>query len=66
MRIAANNRYKSPRLSAAQPNIIQVEGVVLETNTSTNYDAIRGAARALNIDRKYIEHYIYLKQDKPV
>lgn len=66
MRIAANNRYKSPGLSAAQPNSIKVEVVDLETNTSTIYDAIRAAARALNIDRKYIEHYIYLKQDKPV
>lgn len=66
MSIAANNRYKSPRLSAAQPNSIKVEVVDLETNTSTKYDAIRAVARALNIDRKYIEHYIYLKQDKPV
>lgn len=38
MRIAANNRYKSPRLSAAQPNSIKVEVVDLETNTSTKYD----------------------------
>lgn len=40
--------------------------VDLETNTSTLYDAIKGAARALSIDRRYIEHYIYLNQDKPI
>lgn len=65
MRIAANNRYKSPELYAAQPNCIKVEEVDLETNTSTIFDPIRAAARALNIYIKYIEHYIYLKQDKP-
>jgi NUMOD1 domain-containing protein len=70
MRIAANNRDKSPevlaKLSAAQPSGIKVEVVDLETNTSTIYGAIKAAARALNIDRRYIEHYIYLNQDKPV
>lgn len=70
IRIAAYNRDKSPevlaKLSAAQPNSIKVEVVDLETNTSTIYDALKGAARALNINRRYIEHYIYLNQDKPV
>jgi hypothetical protein len=28
----------------------------METNTSTIYHAIRAAARALDIDRRYIEH----------
>ncbi|KAG0122853.1 GIY-YIG endonuclease ATPase 6 i1 grp IC protein [Tuber indicum] len=70
MRIAAYNRFKSPeelaKLSAAQPNNIKVEVVDLETNTSTVFNAIRAAARALGIDRRYIENYIFLKQDKPV
>ena len=70
IRIAANNRYKSSevlaKLSAAQPSCIKVEVVDLETNTSTIFYAIKAAARALNIDRRYIEHYIYLNQDKPV
>lgn len=69
MRIAALNREKSPeildKLSAAQPNSIKVEVVDLEINTSTTYNAIKAAARALNIDRRYIEHYLYLNQDKP-
>src|SRR6185437_6132171 len=70
MRLAANNRVKSPevsaKLSAAQPNGIKVEVVDLEKNTSTVYNAIKAAARALSIDRRYIEHYIYLNQDEPV
>lgn len=37
-RLAAYNRYKSPELSAAQPNCIKVEVVDLETNTSTIFD----------------------------
>jgi hypothetical protein len=70
MRIAAYNRDKSPetltKLSIAQPNSIKIEVVDLETNVSTIYNAIKAAARALDIDRRYIEHYIYLNQDKPV
>jgi GIY-YIG catalytic domain/NUMOD1 domain len=70
MRIAAYNRNKSPeilaKLSTAQPNSIKVEVVDIETNISTRYNAIRAAARALGIDRRYIENYIYLNQDKPV
>ena len=38
----------------------------METNTTTTYHAIRAAARALDIDKRYIEHYVYLKQNKPV
>lgn len=69
IRLAANNREKSPevmaKLSAAQPNSIKVEVVDLEKNTTTVYAAIKAAARALGIDRRYIEHYIHLNQDKP-
>jgi hypothetical protein len=70
MRIAVNKRSKSPEylanLSKAQSNSISVEVTDLETNTVTNYQAIRAAARALGLDRKYIEHYIFLNQEKPV
>lgn len=38
----------------------------METNSISTYHAIKAAARALDIDKRYIEHYIYLKQDKPV
>ena len=54
------------KLSKAQSGGIKVEVTDVETNTSTTYHAIRAAARALEIDRRYIEHYIYLKQDEPV
>lgn len=70
MRTAANIRSQSPenlaKMSAAQSNSIKVEVTDLETNTSTTYHAIRAAARALCIDKRYIEHYIYLNQTKPV
>lgn len=70
MREATYKTYESPeilaKLSRAQSSGIKVEVTDVETNTSTTYHAIRAAARALEIDRRYIEHYIYLKQDKPV
>jgi hypothetical protein len=70
MRNATYKTYESPeilaKLSKAQSSGIKVEVTDLETNTSTAYHAIKAAARALDIDRRYIEHYIYLKQDKPV
>ena len=70
MRIAASKTFKSPefltKLSKGQSSGIEVEVTDLEKNTTTTYHAIKAAARALGIDRRYIEHYIYLKQDKPV
>nr|YP_010727756.1 homing endonuclease [Leptographium wingfieldii]WDZ67393.1 homing endonuclease [Leptographium wingfieldii] len=70
MRIAAQKRIEQPeylnKLSVGQPNAVEIEVTDLKTNTSTKYHAIKAAARALNIDRRYIEHYIYLNQDKPV
>ena len=66
MRIAASKTFKSPeflaKLSKGQSSGIKVVVTDLETNTSTTYHAIRAAARALDIDKRYIEHYIYLKQ----
>lgn len=70
MRIAAIKTFKSPefltKLSKGQASGIEVEVTNIDTNTTTTYHAIRAAARALNIDKRYIEHYIYLNQDKPV
>ena len=70
MRIAASKTFKSPefltKLSKGQSSGIEVEVTDLETNTTTTYHAIRAAARALDIDKRYIEHYVYLKQNKPV
>ena len=70
MRKAASKRSKSPeniaKLSAAQSNSLEVEVTDLETKAITTYNAIRAAARALGLDKRYIEHYIYLNQEKPV
>lgn len=70
MRLAAQKRIELPeylnKLSEAQLNRIEIEVTDLKTNTSTKYHAIRAAARALNIDKRYIENYVYLNQDKPV
>ena len=70
MRIAASKTFNSPeflaKLSKGQPSGIKVEVTDMKTNTSITYHAIRAAARALDIDKRYIEHYIYLKQDRPV
>ena len=52
--------------SVVQPKSIKVEVTDLETNSSTTYHAIRAAARALDIDKRYIEYYIYLNQENPV
>ena len=70
MRVVAFKRDKSPetlaKLSEAQSRSIKVEVTDLETNSSTIYPAIKAAARILGIDKRYIEHYIYLNQSEPV
>jgi len=68
MRAAALKRSPETlaKMSASHSMKIQVEVTDIETNTSTTYHAIKAAARALGIDKRYIEHYIYLNQDKPV
>jgi len=70
MRIAASKTFKSPeflaKLSKGQSSGVKVEVTDIKTNTNNTYHAIRAAARALDIDKRYIEHYIYLKQDYPV
>lgn len=70
MSIAAKKRNESSeylaKLSLAQSNSTEIEVLDLKTNISTKYHAIRAAARALNIDKRYIEQYIYLNKDKPV
>jgi len=53
-------------LSAVQPTSIKVEVAYMETNTTIIYHAIRTAARILDIDKRYIEHYIFLNQVEPV
>jgi hypothetical protein len=70
IRLAANKRAESPeylaKMSTDQTSVMKVEVTDVETQTTTTYHAIRAAARALSIDKRYIEHYIYLNQDRPV
>ena len=64
IRIAAYKRFPETlaKLSTVQSRRIKVELTDMETNT-TIYHAIRAAAR---IDKRHIEHYIFLNQDEPV
>ena len=70
IRTAAIKRMESSevlaKMSTDQTSGIKVEVINVETQTSTTYHAIKAAARALSIDKRYIENYIYLNQDKPV
>lgn len=68
MRIIASNRSAEllDKLSKSNPSSIPVEVTNLETNTTTTYHAIKAAARALKIDKRYIENYIFVQKDKPV
>lgn len=52
--------------SLGQSTCLEVEVTDINTGVKSTYHAIRAAARALNIDRRYIENYIYLKQEIPV
>jgi hypothetical protein len=52
--------------SLGQSTCLEVEITDINTGVKSTYHAIRAAARALNIDRRYIENYIYLKQEIPV
>lgn len=70
MREGAIERAKCPKyqdmLSRSQTSGMKVEVTDVQTNTSTVYHAIRAAARALSIDKRYIEHFLNLNQTKPV
>lgn len=47
--------------SSSATKSIKIEVTDIETNSSTVYTAIRAAARALGIDKRYIENYINLR-----
>ena len=68
MRITASKRSPEilTKLSAVQSRSIKVEVTDMETNTTTVYHAIRAAARILGIEKRYLEHYIFLNQAEPV
>ena len=68
MILAARN--KSPivydTISKSQSHSIPIEVYDHNTKITTNFHAIRAAAKALGIDKRYIENFIYLKQTNPV
>jgi hypothetical protein len=69
MKLAQKNKSANARLnmSKAQLSNEVINNLLLFTGTKTKYHAIKAAARALKIDKKYIEHFIYhLRQKKPV
>lgn len=68
MKLAANNLSPENlvRRSLGQTTRKIIEMNDLITGTKTIYHAIKAAARSLAMDRKYIENYIYLKQENPV
>lgn len=70
MRNAALNRKKSLEqihlLSTSQDKGLNIKVINIIDNTSVNYNAIRAAARAIGIDKRYIENYLYLDNKIPV
>ena len=70
MRIASLKKFESSeyikKISEANSRGMPVVVLDITTGEETNYHAIKAAARALSVDRRYIENYIYLKQDTPV
>jgi len=47
------------------PNNIQIEVTDIQNNTTTTYNYISEAARALNIHKSVIENYFIRNQKKP-
>lgn len=63
MRIAASNRYSEllEKLSKNNTSCIKVEVTDRDPKITTTYYALKAAARALTIDRRYLENSIYFK-----
>lgn len=53
-------------MSAAQLTGQKIEVLDLDLDTITIYHTVKAAARALNINFKYILNFFYLNQAKPV
>lgn len=62
------NKYSKIKAitSNSQFSAIPIEMYDHDTDTTTKFHAITAAAKALGIDKRYIENYIYLNQKKPV
>ncbi|MBY3555997.1 hypothetical protein HGI15_21850 [Modestobacter lapidis] len=70
MRMSAIKRFNNienlKKLSLSQPSSISVEVTDLKNNTIIKYNAIKAAARDLNIDHRHILNYVYLNNNKPI
>lgn len=68
MKIAPIERFKSAdsiiKSSLGQLSGVKIMVTNLGTKMNTMYSSIKGAARALKMDSRYIQLYIYLNQDK--
>lgn len=53
-------------MSIGQSTSQRIEVTDLELNTKTIYHAIKAAAKSLDLDKRYIENYIYLNQTEPI
>jgi len=53
------------KISNAMPTSIKIEVTDIKNNTTTNYDSISEAARALNINKSVIDMYFIRNQQKP-
>ena len=53
------------KISDAQPTSQQIEVTDLQEKTTTTYNSIREAARALNINKSVIDTYFIRNQQKP-
>lgn len=66
MKALVKSEETRAKFSLGQKTAQRVEVTDLELNTVTEYHAIRAAAKALGVDRRYIENYIYLDQTEAV
>lgn len=66
MRLSYNRSPETMKKLSDSQRGTKVMVTDLETDTKTPYNAIKAASRTLNIDRRYIEHYIHLNQTEPV
>jgi hypothetical protein len=65
MRISALNRSNT-NLSLFNARNIKIKVTDIINNNVTIYHAIKAAARALYIDRRLIEYFLYIDNNKPV
>lgn len=66
MRSIGKSEETIAKFSVGQKTGQPVEVTDLKLDTKTEYHAIRAAAKALGLDRRYIENFLYLNQTEPV